>query len=94
MTTVLAVHSPLGALSWVFSIAQAPLRVFDHIVLNVLGEPPSQPTRGRRRRSHDIGEDEGKMVDPGSDVALVERARGGDKDAFRMLMERYQKRIF
>jgi RNA polymerase sigma-70 factor (ECF subfamily) len=32
--------------------------------------------------------------DAGDDQALVERARQGDREAFRLLVERYQKRVF
>lgn len=43
----------------------------------------------------DEGEGEGgATLDPGSDQALVDRSRGGDKDAFRQLFERHQRRIY
>lgn len=76
------------------ALVGALVRAFDHILMNVLGEPPSDGTRGRRRRPRADDDDDGQMVDPSSDQAMVDRARGGDRDAFRQLVERHQRRIY
>lgn len=77
----------LGRLSHLFG-------ALGKISLNVFLHAPSEPKRRRKaRRRYDEVEDI-EPVDPNSDKALVERSRNGDRNAFRLLVERYQKRIY